>query len=157
MKKNTDPWQQTTVPPLRVILVLLSSSHLSNAIKDRKKSPPVHWNLLLSLSGLFYDNNFNQKLKLTMGKPLVRNDQKYDPGKRRNGKTALANQIWDAEDSDWNWSTFSPIWWWVDGERCTGGRTLFSEQLTESLQVICLELAGPCMHVGNWAEVEPQM
>ena len=44
-----------------------------------------------------------------------------------------------------------------DGERCTGGRTLFSEQLTESLQVICLELAGPCMHVGNWAEVEPQM
>ena len=41
-EKNTDPWQQTTVPPLRVILVLLSSSHLSNAIKDRKKSPPVH-------------------------------------------------------------------------------------------------------------------
>ena len=39
-KKNTDPWQQTTVPPLRVILVLLSSSHLSNAIKDGKKSPP---------------------------------------------------------------------------------------------------------------------
>ena len=32
-----------------------------------------------------------------------------------------------------------------------------NEQLTESLQVICLELAGPCMHVGNWAEVEPQM
>ena len=44
-KKNTDPWQQTTVPPLRVILVLLSSSHLSNAIKDgtlASKSPPVH-------------------------------------------------------------------------------------------------------------------
>ena len=42
-KKNTDPWQQTTVPPLRVILVLLSSSHLSNAIKDgtlASKYPP---------------------------------------------------------------------------------------------------------------------
>ena len=48
-----------------------------------------------------------------MGKPLVRNDQKYDPGNQHNGKTALANQIWDAEDSDWNWSTFSPIWWWA--------------------------------------------
>ena len=102
---STHPWQQTTVPPLRVILVLLSSSHLSNAIKDgtlASKYPPVHSkkNLLLSLSGFFYDNNFNQKLKLTMGKPLVRNDQKYDPVQQHNAKTALANQIWDAEDSD---------------------------------------------------------
>ena len=59
-----------------------------------------HQNLLLSLSRLFYDNNFNQKLKLTMGKPLVRNDQNYDPVQQRNEKTALANQIWDAEDRD---------------------------------------------------------
>ena len=65
-----------------------------------------------------------------MGKPLVRNDQKYDPVKQRNEKTALANQIWDAENSD---RPFLPS----DGERCTGGERTADRKFTGDLFGAC--------------------